>query len=110
MSVFFVKPAGKRQYHFVMKANNGEVILSSEVYNTFGAACAGVRSVVVNKLDDQHYLRRRSSDGQHYFVLKARNGRIIGVSEMYKAAAGMEKGICAVKKSTKGQRTIITII
>jgi uncharacterized protein YegP (UPF0339 family) len=42
--------------------------------------------------------RRKSVDGQDYFVLTAGNNEIIGQSEMYRAPAGMENGLQAVMR------------
>jgi len=40
---------------------------------------------------------RRSKDGQEYFVLKARNGKVILLSELYKSTASVKKGIESVR-------------
>ena len=41
MSAFYIiSQSSNGQYHFVLKAPNGEVILSSEMYNSVGAADA----------------------------------------------------------------------
>jgi len=37
-----------------------------------------------------------------FFVLKAPNGQIIGKSEMYDSAKGMENGIASVKANAPG--------
>lgn len=41
----------------------------------------------------------KNSDGQYKFVLKAGNGEIILVSELYKAKASAENGIASVQKN-----------
>lgn len=40
---------------------------------------------------------KRSKDGQEYFVLKARNGKVILVSETYKSRAAVHTGIESVR-------------
>ena len=35
----------------------------------------------------------RSKDGQYYFTIVARNGRVICTSETYRSKQGMEKGV-----------------
>jgi len=99
---------------FNLKANNGEIIATSEVYSS-GAACRkGVESVRVNAaaagIEDQTvegfqkakhpkfeiYLDKA---GEFRFRLKASNGQIIAVSEGYKAKAGCLNGIESVKKN-----------
>jgi len=42
---------------------------------------------------------KKAKDGQTYFHLKAGNGEIILVSEMYKAKSSAENGIESVKKN-----------
>jgi hypothetical protein len=94
---FEIKKAVNGQFYFNLKAANGEVILTSETYVEKEGAKVGLGSVKVNAALDERYERKTSVDNQHYFVLKAANGEIIGKSEMYKAAAGMEHGIQSVK-------------
>ena len=96
---FVIKPAGKEQFMFKLKAGNGEVILTSELYNTKAAAKNGVESVKKNAGLDERYERKEAKNGQHFFVLKAANHQVIGKSEFYSAPAGMEKGIASVKKN-----------
>lgn len=48
--------------------------------------------------DESRFVIRKSSDGQYYFFLRARNGEILVTSEMYKEKAGAENGIRAVKE------------
>lgn len=42
---------------------------------------------------------KSDKDGQHYFHVTARNGKIIAQSEGYKTKAGARKGIEALKKA-----------
>lgn len=39
---------GTQEYYFVLKANNGEIIATSEMYSSKQAAEAGIRSVQAN--------------------------------------------------------------
>ncbi len=86
-------------YSFNLKAANGEVILTSEVYKQRESALNGIASVQTNGTDDGNFDRRTSTAGQPYFVLKAANGQIIGKSEMYSSPAAMENGIASVRKN-----------
>jgi uncharacterized protein len=96
---FELKKAGQGQFMFNLKATNGQVILTSELYTAKSGAENGIESVRKNAPDDANYERRTSSGGQPYFVLKAANGQVIGRSEMYSAAAAMEKGVESVKNN-----------
>ncbi len=96
---FEIKTAASGQFHFNLKAGNGEVILSSEQYKEIASAKAGIESVKVNSADDARFERKEAKDGSPFFVLKAANGQTIGKSEMYKSTASMENGIASVKKN-----------
>jgi len=101
---FELKKAGSGQFMFNLKAANGEVILTSELYKEKHGALNGIESVKVNAGEDTRFERRIAKNGQPYFVLKAGNGEIIGKSEMYSAVAAMEHGIESVKKNAVAAR------
>ena len=99
---------------FDLKATNGQVILTSEVYTT-GAACRkGIESIMKNApianvenqteegyetLTHPKFEMYQDKAGEFRFRLKARNGEIIGTSEGYTAKAGCLNGIESVKKN-----------
>lgn len=90
----------KGQFYFRLKAANGQVILTSEQYQTKASVQAGITSVKANAKKDDRFERKSSSGGQPYFVLMAANGEPIGSSQMYKSTSSMENGIASVKKSS----------
>jgi uncharacterized protein YegP (UPF0339 family) len=45
----------------------------------------------------QQYHRRTDAEGKSYFVLKGKNGEIIGKSQSYSSTAATERGIQSVK-------------
>jgi uncharacterized protein YegP (UPF0339 family)/cell division protein FtsB len=96
---YVVSAAKNGNYHFNLKATNGQVILSSEMYSTKAACMNGIESVQNNCNEDVRYDRLQSSNDKSYFNLKASNGQIIGTSEMYESEANMEKGIASVKRN-----------
>ncbi|MEM8835454.1 MAG: YegP family protein [Planctomycetota bacterium] len=96
---FVIKQAKNEQYMFNLKAGNGEVILTSEMYTTKAACENGIESVKTNSPDDNRYERKESSGGDPYFNLKAANGQVIGTSEMYSSKSACENGIESVKKN-----------
>ena len=97
MAKFEVYQDAKSEYRFRLKAGNGQTILASEGYNARSGCMNGIESVRTNSQDDNRFERKKSSNGKHYFNLKASNGQIIGTSEMYESATGMENGIESVK-------------
>ncbi|MEH6308586.1 YegP family protein [Olivibacter sp. CPCC 100613] len=99
MGKFVIKTAKNGQFHFNLKADNGQVILSSEQYTTKSACNNGISSVKENAKLDERFDSKESSNGKYFFNLKARNGQIIGTSEMYESSAGRDNGISSVKKN-----------
>ena len=87
---------------FNLKAANNQVILSSELYNEKASAQNGIESVKAHAGTDANYERKTSKKGEPFFVLKAPNGQIIGKSEMYASASGMDNGIASVKAKPRG--------
>ncbi|KFD18208.1 hypothetical protein GRAQ_00189 [Rahnella aquatilis CIP 78.65 = ATCC 33071] len=87
------------QYHFILKAGNGEIILTSEMYASKASAENGISSVQSNVAEENQYEIKPSKDGQFYFVLKAKNHQVIGVSEMYTSLSAAKKGVQSVIKN-----------
>ena len=96
---FELHPSGTGSLRFVLKAGNHQVILTSQGYASQAAALGGIESVRTNAALPERFDRRESKAGEPYFVLKAGNGQIIGQSEMYSSAAGMENGILSVARN-----------
>lgn len=88
----------KSGFSFNLIGNNGKIILTSEGYSSKLGAQIGIASVKKNSKKDQNFHLNRARNGEHYFVLKSRNGRVIGKSETYKTDAALKTGIEAVKK------------
>ena len=51
----------------------------------------------MNAVIESHYVRRKATNGQPYFVLRAANNEVLGTNELYACAAGCDGGIAAVK-------------
>ena len=110
----FVIRNTKTGIKFDLKANNGEVIATSEVYKAEASCKKGIESVRRNApiaaVEDQTvegFAKEKhpkfeiyvDKAGEFRFRLKATNGQIIAVSEGYKAMAGCKNGIASVKKN-----------
>lgn len=102
MGKFIIDTDGAGEYRFNLKARNGETILSSEGYSTKSACKNGMESVMENAPFDERFQRNNASNGSPYFNLLARNGQVIGTSEMYSSESAMETGIASVKKNAPG--------
>ncbi|MHB1107978.1 MAG: YegP family protein [Lutibacter sp.] len=99
MAKFEIYTDKKGEFRFRLKASNGQAILASEGYKAKTSCTNGIESVRKNSQDDGKYERLESKSGKPYFNLKATNGQVIGTSEMYESASGMENGIASVKKN-----------
>ena len=110
----FVIRETKTGIKFDLKAGNGEVIATSEVYASEAACRNGVASVmknapvaaVENQTVEGYAVEKHpkfevyaDKAGEFRFRLKATNGQIIAVSEGYKAMASCLNGIESVKKN-----------
>ena len=99
---------------FDLKATNGQVIATSEVYTTEAACRNGIASVqknapiaaVENQTVEDYATEKHpkfemylDKAGEYRFRLKATNGQVIATSEGYKAEASCVNGIESVKKN-----------
>ena len=96
---FEIKKSTNGKFHFNLKAGNGQIILSSELYETRSACENGIESVKKNASDASRFEKRTSTKGDPFFVLKAGNGQEIGRSEMYSSDAACDNGIESVQKN-----------
>lgn len=94
-----LNPTQNGQYHFVLKASNGEVILQSETYTTKAAAQNGIASVQTNSPLDERFEKKTASNGKFHFNLKAANHQIIGSSQLYESERSRDAGVESVKKN-----------
>ena len=97
---------GNNQFHWDLKAANGERILSSELYNSKQSAETGIQSCRTNSPVDARYTRLTSRDNKPYFTLKAANGEVIGSSETYSSEAARDNGIKSCKENGPTARTV----
>ncbi|HHB7052099.1 TPA: YegP family protein [Klebsiella pneumoniae] len=102
---FELDKSSNGQYKFVLKAGNGEIILTSELYTTKSSAENGITSVQANSPLDERYDLKDSSNGKFYFNLRAANHQVIGTSQMYASKQSRDTGIASVK--TNGTTTTI---
>ncbi|MBQ7661186.1 MAG: YegP family protein [Clostridia bacterium] len=98
---------------FDLKAGNGQVIATSEVYTSEKACLNGIESVrknCVGEIEDQtvenfetmkhpKFEVYQDKKGEYRFRLKAKNGEVVAVSEGYVAKDSCMNGIASVKKN-----------
>lgn len=90
------------QYSFVLKADNGATILSSESYTTKLSVLNGIESVRVNGKIESRFEIRKASNGSYYFALKAANHQIIGISEFYTTRDAVQAAVESVRNIAAG--------
>ena len=120
MGKFIVKET-KTGVKFDLKASNGEVIATSEVYSAEKTCLNGIESVKKNApvagIEEQtaegfeqkkHPKFEVYTDkaGEFRFRLKATNGEIIATSEGYKSKKSCLNGIESVKKNAPDAETV----
>ena len=113
MGKFIIKET-KTGIKFDLKAANGEVIATSEVYASEASCRKGVASVIKNapaaniedQTEDGFMVQKHpkfeiylDKGGEFRFRLKATNGQIIAVSEGYKTMRSCKNGIASVQKN-----------
>ncbi|MGI9544677.1 MAG: YegP family protein [Cyclobacteriaceae bacterium] len=99
MGKFTIYTGNDDQFRFNLKAGNGEKVLQSEGYTSKAGCQNGIASVQKNAAEENRFEQRESSNGKHYFVLKAGNGEIIGTSEMYESQQACQNGIASVQRN-----------
>lgn len=99
--LFELKKSKSNDYYFVLKAGNGEVILTSEMYKSRSSAENGIESVQKNCGMDERYEKLTAANGKFRFNLKAANYQIIGTSELYDSEKSRDAGIKSVKENGK---------
>ena len=94
---FELKKSKNEKFFFNLLAANGQIILTSEMYEAKASAVNGIESVKKNSGDDARYARLTGKDGSPYFTLKAGNSQVIGQSQMYSSEKARDGGIDSCK-------------
>ena len=100
---FELSKSSDGQFRFVLKAGNGEIILTSELYTSKSAAENGIASVRTNSPQDERYEKKTASNGKFHFNLRAGNHQVIGSSQLYATEQSRDKGIASVKTNGSAQ-------
>ena len=113
MGKFVIRTTGTGT-KFDLKATNGQVIATSQVYKTPATCKKGVESVqknapnaaVENQTEEGYAVQKHpkfevytDKAGEFRFRLKATNGQVIAVSEGYTTIANCLNGVKSVKKN-----------
>ncbi|MBR2099482.1 MAG: YegP family protein [Firmicutes bacterium] len=111
----------KTGFTFRLKAGNGEVIGTSEVYKALASCKNGIASVAKNapvaavedqtvegfeKAKNPKFEIYTDKAGELRFRLKAGNGEIILASEGYSSMSGCKNGIESVRKNADSEAVV----
>ena len=112
----YLMKATKSGFKFDLKATNGEIIASSQIYKSDKTCLNGIASVTKNApkaaVENQtvegfavekcpKFEIYTDKAGEFRFRLKATNGQIIATSEGYKKIASCLNGVESVKKNAE---------
>lgn len=97
-----------KDYYFRIKAANDDKLLQSEGYKTKQGCENGIETLKDHASDETSYERIKTDKNQFYFVIKAKNGKVLGTSEVYTTKANMEKALKSVKNNVNLIETIDT--
>ncbi len=118
MGKYVIKQSDKGGCSFTLVAGNGQVVGTSEYYESEKSCLNGIASVQKNapaaNIEDQtiegfekakhpKFEIYKDKRGEFRFRLKATNGEIILVSEGYSVKASCKKGIASVVKNADSE-------
>lgn len=92
------------EYHFVLKSRKDKVILTSNPFKNRSSVLKTIESVRTNSLILNNFEIQTGIDSKKYFLLKAGNRKIIGISEMYDNVEDVENAIKSVRKYSKTKK------
>ena len=89
------------QYYFNLVAANGQTTLRSEGYKTLAGAKKGVSAVVEAAKSSKNFEVKLANNGDYYFTLKAGNGEIVGLGQLYSTKSSALRGASTTRSLVK---------
>lgn len=86
-------------FYFIMLTETGQVILTSELYQTLLACKSTIAQVRINCHIDSRYEPKKTDDNKYYFLLKSHECQVIGISEFYDTVSELHLGIASIKRN-----------
>ena len=106
MSNFEIRRAKNHQFYFVLKGMNGHKIFTSEMYESLSSCEKGIQAVIRNAQEDKQFRRITAQDGSFYFTLLAKNGEVVGTSDMYTTIRRRDQGLELVQNTLRLKDTV----
>ena len=97
MGKFQIRKLTNNHFRFILKAGNGQTILTSEPYRDKESCLNAIEYLRKNAADNNRYEFKKSFNHKHYFNFAEVNGKLIGSGEMYESSSGRDVGIGLVK-------------
>lgn len=105
MGKFVITKKSNGRFEFDYRDNRGQIILRSGEYTRKTMCIHGIESVKRNSQDGTKFNNKRHSEDQYYFNLKSFNGKIIGISPIFK-----DRGTRDLKRAALRNTAIDAII
>lgn len=102
MGTFIIAADAEGIYRFQLFTESGQLLLVSEPYMARGGCLNGAEAALYNAQDAARIKRRISAEGAHYFLLTARNGKTICISDNFTSVSDCEAAIKAVMEAARG--------
>ncbi|MBO4262536.1 MAG: YegP family protein [Clostridia bacterium] len=93
-----VKEKGEGEFVAFLYANNGEIILTSEIYSSGDGAKKGIATIRKNVISDGNFVVYCDKNGQYYFKLKSAGNRFLCSGETYQNRSACLSSIESVKR------------
>jgi uncharacterized protein len=90
---FELKKSKNGKTFFNLLSGNGQIILTSEMYESKSSALNGIASVQKNSAEEGRFAKLEGKNKSPYFTLKAGNHQVIGQSQMYDSEKSRDGGI-----------------
>ncbi len=97
MEKFIINKNSNCEFQFEFRDKKGHIILSSGGYTRKLMCLKGIESVKRNSQDNLKFFRKTNSNNEVYYKLKAFNGKMIGISKLFKTKESREKSIESLK-------------
>jgi uncharacterized protein YegP (UPF0339 family) len=85
------------KFHFNFFAKNGQIVASSESYDSEAAAFNGAFAVQAEGARDAAYTVKENASGGFYFTVSSTNGQVVGISQQYTTRQSATDGAAALK-------------
>ncbi len=97
MCKFIIRTGKHHQFFFDLKAETGDVIISSEAFHTKAACNTGIEALKAVARDDNKFERMKSPDDHFYFVIKGANGKPMAKSVLFNNPADRNAAIKTIE-------------